>query len=392
MNSKLETKNFRTQTNYIYRKNPNVDNYWGIALDVGYSSVKAYSPNSIVSFPAFAKKVATTEGVMRSADSDIFYKDETGIYAVGEQAYAQINPKDSSNDTNSMFVRDRFSSKVFQIIARVGIALSARANQYGNPEGREVFVQTGLPPAYLDEGDDAELIDALAGTHEFAIKCGNQPWKMFKFTLPEDHISVMPQPKGTLLSIATDANGKTIPRAKDYFAGRLLIFDPGFGTLDTFNINKNVIDSHNTYNNLGMHRVFEELVKEISNEYGVQLHIHELQEDLKTGTFRFFQKKMKKSTFVDFSELLAKCNERVCKEALATIDETYDYLAYHDYLVLTGGTSNAWDPIIREYYKDMETLTIINGTVTDNLPSIFTNVRGYYMKLLHDLQMKAKKA
>lgn len=392
MDSKLEAKSFRTQTNYIYRKNPSVDKYWGIALDVGYSAVKAFSPNSIISFPSFAKKVSSAEGILRSNNSDIFYKDETGIYAVGEQAYAQINPKDSSNDTNSMMVRDRFSSKVFQIISRVGIALSARANQYGNPEGKELFVQTGLPPAYLDDGDDADLIDALVGTHEFAVKCGDQPWKMFKFNLPEDHIFVMPQPKGTLLSIATDSQGKSVPQAKDYFSSRLLIFDPGFGTLDTFNINKNKIDNYNTYDNLGMYRVFEELTREISKEYGVKINVHELQEDLKTGTFRFFQKKLRKSQYVDFSELLIKCNERVCKEALATIDETYNYLAYHNYLVLTGGTSNAWEPIIKDYYKDMETLTIINGTLTDNLPSIFTNVRGYYMKLFHDLQMKAKKA
>ena len=387
----MDTNNFRTKTHFIRRSNPTVDGFWGIALDVGYSSVKAYGPNSICSFPSFAKKVDNTENFGRPTDSDILYKDETGVYVVGEQAYAQINPKDSSNDTNSMFIRDRFSNRIFLIISRVGLALSMNANQYGDPAGKKIKVQTGLPPAYLTE-DSCMLIDALSGHHTFAVKQGANPWKQYDFDLARNDISVMPQPMGTLISISTDKDGKTVPNAKRYFNSNVLIFDPGFGTLDTFNIKNNMIDDFNTYKNLGMHRVFTELTKEIRNTYGPQIQVHELQEDLKTGTFRKFDRNTHGCVATDFSDLLEKCSKKVCDEALATIDETYNYLQYHDYLVLTGGTSSAWDKYIKDYYKNMETLQIINGTLTDDIPSIFTNARGYYNKLLNDLRKAARGA
>ena len=75
-------------------------------------------------------------------------------------------------------------------------------------------------------------------------------------------------------------------------------------------------------------------------------------------------------------------------EALKTIDGFYNYLQNQDYLVITGGTGAAWFNYIKEYYKDLETLTIIDGASNDNLPSIFSNVRGYYMQQLNNLKKK----
>jgi plasmid segregation protein ParM len=58
----------------------------------------------------------------------------------------------------------------------------------------------------------------------------------------------------------------------------------------------------------------------------------------------------------------------------------------HDYLVVTGGTGAAWNAYIKDYYKGLSNLTIIAGNQNDNIPYIFSNVRGYYMYLVSKLK------
>ena len=50
-----------------------------------------------------------------------------------------------------------------------------------------------------------------------------------------------------------------------------------------------------------------------------------------------------------------------------------------DYLVITGGASDAWKVQIQEFFQGIETLKIIRGNQNHDLPYIFNNVRGYYM-------------
>lgn len=62
----------------------------------------------------------------------------------------------------------------------------------------------------------------------------------------------------------------------------------------------------------------------------------------------------------------------------------------HDYLVVAGGTGDAWYDYIKDYYGGMDNLTIIPGNQNDtSLPFIFSNVRGYYMFMLGDLRHSA---
>ena len=88
----------------------------------------------------------------------------------------------------------------------------------------------------------------------------------------------------------------------------------------------------------------------------------------------------------DFSDLLEKANEKVCYEALQKVDNIYNNLIDHDYLVVTGGTGDAWKSIITEYYSGMDSLKIINGNQNDMLPTIFSNVRGYYLYIVNKMK------
>ena len=68
------------------------------------------------------------------------------------------------------------------------------------------------------------------------------------------------------------------------------------------------------------------------------------------------------------------------------MDNIYNNLIDYDYLVITGGTGDAWRNIITEYYSGMESLKIIIGNQNDMLPTIFSNVRGYYLYIVNKMK------
>lgn len=372
----------------LERENASAEQSWGIALDIGYSAVKGFSPNAVYCFPSYARKIVAerlTLGV--SNKEEIIYRDDetNEIWSVGAYAQEMITTDESKDSVNALYGRNRYFSPMFTVIARVGLALGMRNNEFGSPTGKNLVVQTGLPPAYLKT--DTELIkEALSGEHKFSIKVGGGDWIEFKFNLPQENIRVMAQPMGTLLSIATDNSGKFIPEAKKYFASNMLIFDPGFGTLDIFNIRNRLIESYETFDDLGMKRVMKETSDLIFKTYNTEIPVPAMQKFLATGEITVKNRKLRKTTREPFGDILEKCSQKICEEALARTEDIFNCLFDHDYLVITGGTGAAWSETIKEHFAEMETLTIIPGNQNDTLPYTFSNVRGYYMYLLSKLR------
>lgn len=384
----INTSNFKTKTLNLERNNVSAKSAWGIALDIGYSAVKGFSPNAVYSFPSYARKITTEMLSLGQPNAkDIQYKDEvTGeTWSVGLAAQNMITSDDAQDSIQELYGRNRYFSPMFIVIARVGLALGMISNTFGSPDGKNIVVQTGLPPAYLKS--DTELIkEALSGSHDFSIKLGTKQWSRFTFDLPEENIWVMAQPMGTLLSIATDNNGKFIPEAKKYFSSSMLIFDPGFGTFDVFNIRNRLIQSYETFDNLGMKRVLQETSDEIFKKYKTEVPVPAMQKYLETGEVKVIDRRAHKAKVAPFADILEEKNKLVCDEAINKINNVYNDLIDHDYLVITGGTGAAWNDIVVDYYKDMETLTIIPGNQNDSLPYIFSNVRGYYMYMTGKLK------
>ena len=62
-----------------------------------------------------------------------------------------------------------------------------------------------------------------------------------------------------------------------------------------------------------------------------------------------------------------------------------------DYLVVTGGTGEAWWYMIKEEFKGLKSLTVLSGNENSDLPFTFSNVRGYYFYLYRSLKNKRKK-
>ena len=229
----------------------------------------------------------------------------------------------------------------------------------------------------------------FAGIHKFSIQLGSNDWINFAFEILPENIEIMPQPMGSLVSIATDRNGGQVPEAKKYFSSNLIIFDPGFGTLDTFDIQNHYVSSSKTWNDLGMKRVLQETCDIISKEYNTYIQVPAMQKLLGDGSFKTeFDPVTRKREIVPFADILERANKKVCEEALNVLDSYYNYLQDHDYLVVTGGTGAAWYDMIVDHYKGIEGLKIIRANINDNIPDIFNNVRGYYMTQLNNLKRR----
>ena len=387
----IDTKDFKTKTVCIERKNPSVESVYPVAIDIGYSAVKGMSPNKVYSFPSYAKQTNAqilSLGGTNVDSNSIQYKDGvTGAtWLVGEAGINSLDSDDTNDSVNSLFGRNRYFSSMFLVIARVGIAMGLLPNSHGGyTDKKKIAIQTGLPPAYM-KADEPLIKEALAGQHIFSIKIGNQKWVNFDFTLSENDIKVIPQPMGTLMSVSSLMDGTPVPEAAKYFSKKVHILDGGFGTMDDIDINNGQVINAETFTDFGMKRVMKETSEEIFARYHTDIPVIAMQKYLEDGMIRHFDRKRRALKQVSFTDILETANRNVCMEALNKIDNIYNNFIYHDYFIVAGGTGEAWYPIIRDYFKDMGTLKVIPGNQNDTLPYTFSNVRGYYIVLLKNLQ------
>lgn len=386
----ISTKDFRTKTILREQKNPTVDGYWPIGLDIGYSSVKVYSPNTVSCVPSYAKRVKGSVLSSKADADEILYRDDqTGeLWKVGSTAQNMISASDSSDSDEELFGRNRYFSPVFRVISRVGIALGKLNNNFGSPKNQKVIIQTGLPPKYR-KSDSSLLKEALSGTHRYSVKIGNRSWQDFSFELKESDIRVTDQPMGTLYSISTNNNGDQVKDAYKYFKSNTLIVDPGFGTCDFISVSGGVLGKPETFQEYGMKRVLEETSKVIFDRYHQEISVAAMQKYLERGSITCFDRKTMSSTEKAFNDILEKCSVKVFNEVMENLKTIYNYLSEQEYLVITGGAGAAWEKLFREYLSGLSSLHIINGMINDpSLPLIFSNVRGYYNYLYSYLKTK----
>lgn len=393
----MATNDFRTKTMMIRRTNISTPGVWPVAIDVGYSGVKIFSPNVIACFPAFAVPVKgqLLDLHVESSDDTILYRDDkdSKIWLVGKAAQDSVSKNDPDTATMSIYGRNRYFSDMFRIISNVALGIACTKSYFGDPGDLPVVLRTGLPNEYI-ESDNVYIKEAFEGLHSFDMKIGDDKWEHYDIVIGKGEVSVMPQPMGTLLSVATGNDGKLRAEANLYYTSPTLVCDPGFGTFDCFGLNGKDVRGQDTFEAFGMKQVLADVSEEIFKKYHVEIPVPAMQSYLEKGTVVVYDRKNRTSIEVPFGDILEKHSADVAKKAIDNLDNMYD-LGEYKYLILTGGTGEAWYPYFKEAFKGMQTLTIIPGNqntmgiVTDKdghpapLPFIFSNVRGYYMALCH---------
>ncbi len=372
----IDTKRFRAATRFTNENNGNAKSGWLIAADIGYSSVKVMSPTTSAIFPSFAIRMQSQESTVLSySDDRIEYKDlETGErWLVGRDAQNKITSRNTNITSEEIFGRERYTNPMFKVVASVGLGIGLTKGTYGGPGNQEILLMTGFPPMY--ESDNEDLLDVLSGHHHFSLKIGAGKEREYDFEIKRKNITIMPQPLGTLYSATMAADNKKTVELADCMQKNVLIFDAGFGTLDVYPIERGEICRCQTNNNLGMRRVLQDTCDEIKHKLKVEVTVPSIIKQLETGKVRYA--KRTESRDIEFGDILETASNRVCDEAINWLIQVYQ-LDEYDYFIVTGGTGAAWYNRLKETLKGMETLHVLSGNVSADIPLTMANVRGYY--------------
>lgn len=375
----MDTKTFSTKTERRIKDNPHISGTHIIGLDMGYSGPKCFHEKGNFVFPNYCQKL-TGELFGELNKADIIYEDlETHEkYCVGEMATKSLS-EDAVVAEDSLFGRNHYLHPNFLIVFRTAIGVALWDIQ---TDGSDVFLQTGLPPAYITK-DEPYLRSVIEKQHRFNITMGKET-KSFDITLRPENIDVMYQPMGTFYSVVIDQNGNLTPNIGNYMNSNLMVFDGGFGTLDKFFVKGKQLESKDTNPNLGMKRVLEETRKLIHQDLNTSISIPAMQTCLKTGKLRVND--MVNLTVKEYpiEKYLQEANELVREEAFESIK---DYVFDIKYLIMTGGTGAAWYDYFKNRLKGIP-LEVIPGNNGSNLPTVYANARGYYMYRLNQFKMR----
>lgn len=371
----MDTKEFRTRQEIIRTTTHPKAKKYIIGLDAGYSSMKVYHENGYFCFPSYARKI---DGDMLSVTSekDILYRDldTNELYMLGQSAQDMIS-SDETNDTDGeLYSRKRYGNKAFKILCNASIAIAILDKQ----DNREVVIQTGLPSSY-ETADRPAIIKALSKQGNFEIKLGNRPWRKFSLAVKPENIFVMPQPAGSLYSVLIKDDGKYIANAKDYLFGNVLVMDIGFGTFDFYGIKSRTITCKESIDEIGMRQVFKTTSKKIMEEMNEEIRIQALQKNLTAGKVTCLNEEEMKTEDRPLEPLLSAASDEVFKDAIERAKSITSAFRDYNYLIVSGGTGDAWYEKIEKYLSGMHTLHVMKGNVNDHLPMIYSNVRGYYM-------------
>lgn len=378
----MDLKAFNTPQEIIEGKYP-VKNFWIIAVDIGFSSVKGLAPNKRFCFPSYVKKMNSS--LMSIDEEDIYYRDKDGTYLIGTKAQDLVRA-DDTNDTDSSFDRNRYFTKEFVILARTAVAIGLMNNEERGNQGQlRPFVQTGLPAAYL-KADAPKIKAAFSQPGTYEIKIGSGKWLQFENTLKSSDINVTSQPAGTLNSIFFDDNGEPRKQARQIMEKNIIIADIGFGTFDPYGVVNREKVLEESINNLGMKRVLEVASEYIYKEFNMDIKIPQMRKCMKDGYFKIVDIQQMTSKKIPLDNYIERACKEVATQAATKLYEMAGYFQDYDILVVTGGTGAAWFDYFKEALAGMEDLKIIPGNDGNELPIYYANARGYYMSAYRRLR------
>lgn len=378
----MDTKVFATRAEKRCKDNPHIAGVHILGLDMGYSSPKCVYEGGNFMFPNFCQKI-TGELFGKLSKSDLIYEDiETGEkYCVGDMATKSIS-EDTLVAEDSLYGRNHYLHPNFIINLRTALGLALWNVE---TDGHDVFIQTGLPPAYMLQ-DEVYLRNAIERTHQFRLTSGDET-KTFNLTFTKENVDVMYQPMGTFYSTVFDNNGNPTPAMAEYMNSNIMVFDGGFGTLDKFVVYEKELKNKSSDENLGMKRVLEEARELIRKDFGTDISIPAMQTCLKTGKIQVNDMVNLTTRTYAIDTYIEKANEIVREEAFESIK---NYVFKIKYLIMSGGTGAAWYNYFKERLKNVESLQVIQGNTNSSLPMVYSNARGYYMYRLMQFKMQRK--
>nr|WP_317428890.1 ParM/StbA family protein [uncultured Blautia sp.] len=370
----MQTNKFKTRQEFRKNMDTPKGRKFVIGLDIGYSAVKCFYEKGYFCFPSYVRKLDSDLFIY--GDQDILYRDlETGNqYIVGRTAMEMISSNETNITESEMFSRNRYRSKNFKILCNLAIAFALECKR----DEREIVIQTGLPSAY-EKADTPAIKKALMKPAHFQVRIGKGEWKDYNLSVEEKNIFVMPQPSGSLYSALIRQDGTYTPDAKRILFSNTLVMDIGFGTFDYFGIKKQKAVCKESIDDVGMKQVLKETSTRIMDTLHEEIRVPALQSALGTGVIVCTDMDEMKSEEKPLAPFLEDANNKVFHEAIESAYNITGGFVDYNFILVTGGTGEAWLEKIKDYFSGLKTVKVMTGNENDHLPMIYSNARGYYM-------------
>ncbi|MCD8020203.1 MAG: hypothetical protein LUF92_11670 [Clostridiales bacterium] len=224
---------------------------------------------------------------------------------------------------------------------------------------------------------------------DFSLKIGrSDQWMDINYELDRDHIDVIPGEMSVLYSTITQEDGRDVHIKSKLLRENVLIGDFGYYTNDFCRLLFGNPDPIVSMTNFSMKEVFSRVIKKISTEYGEDIGIQALQQNLKTGVVVCTDEENLRREKKYFADILADANESVFMEAMDNLKIAVNYFRGYRYFIIAGGTGEAWFDQISKYLSKLNDLYVIPSNTSDKtIPLMYSVARGnYYYRYMKDQQ------
>ena len=319
-----------------------------IGIDVGYNAVKAVYGEKMVVFPSIVGSPDESRFSLNGTgnDNSVIEVDGQG-YLIGTEALAQSRFATRKQD------RGWINSQEYKVLFLTALAQITKSSRV------DMDIVTGLPVNFYD--DKEVLQNNLLGEHK--IKYSDRPSQVFTIR----NCRVIPQPFGTILSVALNDNGKAI-ESNPYASGeidKVGIIDIGGKTVNLLTINRlREIGTETESHDSGTWKAISAVKKLIMSKYPdlKEKHDHEVAEIIKDNTLRYHGKS------IDISDIVNNELAMLSNEITTHVANLWNKSGDLDRILITGGGALLIGKSIKAEFSQAE---IVKNPV-------FANAMGYW--------------
>jgi len=312
-------------------------------LDVGYSAVKAIGNDRRVTFPSV---VGTPDRARFSLDgageNDIILNLADGTFLVGQGAVEQSRFAPRWEDRDWIT-----SAEYYRLVLATFTELTTATSC-------ELTVVTGLPVAYY--GDKDKLRDLLLGEHR-AAREGRRS-QVFRV----GDCRVIPQPFGSLLSLALDNRGRVADT--ELATGKIGIVDVGGKTTNLLSVNRLAEIARETASvNVGSWDAARMVRDYLSNHCpDLVLRDHQVIEAMIARSVAYYDGK------VDLGPVVDAALEPMAAQIVAQATQLWNAGASLSAILVSGGGALLLGPVIKKRFR--------HARVVED--PVFANASGYW--------------
>ena len=128
-----------------------------------------------------------------------------------------------------------------------------------------------------------------------------------------------------------------------------------------------------------MKQVLKETSIRIMDTLHEEIRVPALQSALGTGVIICTDMDEMKSEEKPLAPFLEDANNKVFRDAIESAYNITGGFIDYNFILVTGGTGEAWLDKIKDYFSGLKTVRVMTGNENDHLPMIYSNARGYYM-------------